>query len=47
MRAYGQTEPTLILRLDAERVQATPTPMSLDRQLIRVLMGPKETVHGR
>lgn len=46
MRAYGQTEPTLILCLDAEKVEVKPTPTWLVRQLTRVLLGPKETVHG-
>jgi hypothetical protein len=46
MRAYGQTEPSMILRLDAEKVEVTSTPTSLGRQLTRALLGPQETVHG-
>ncbi len=46
MRAHGQTESALTLRLDAEKVAAIPTPTSIDRQLTRVLLGPKETAHG-
>lgn len=46
MKSHGHLEPTFSLRLGAKEVVAVPAYTSLRRQAIRVLLEPKEAVHG-